>query len=69
MNWKLKENVRMNKVCSTCMYGSRLMADESVELCLKDIDTGDDDTYSPKLSPRIKTCLDYCCEESIESYE
>jgi len=64
MNWKLKENVRLNKVCSTCIHGSHLMSNESVELCLKDMDTDNDDTMMPALSPRIKTCLNYESEES-----
>lgn len=42
MNYKLKENMRLNKVCSICIHGSHLMSNESVELCLKDIDTDND---------------------------
>lgn len=62
MDYKLRENIRLNKVCSTCEYGSCLSSNESVELCLKDM--GCDDDSSPILAPRIKTCLEYKSEEN-----
>ena len=54
MDWKLKENIRLNKVCSTCEDGSFLFSDRSVKLCLKD-----KSTTVPQLAPKIKTCLSY----------
>lgn len=54
MHWKLKENIRLNKVCSTCGHGSFIMSNKKIELCLKE-----ESIDMPELAPRIKTCLFY----------
>jgi len=65
MNWKLKENIRLNKVCSTCLYGTHLTGSKEVELCTKDMEIEDSWEYrDPELSPRIKTCLEWTKEKN-----
>lgn len=54
MNWKLKENIRLNKICSTCKHGTCLVHNKSVELCFKD-----DGECPSTLAPRIRTCLEW----------
>lgn len=53
MNWKLKENLRLNKTCSTCECGTTLASDTSIPLCFKE------GGEIPDLGPRIKTCLEW----------
>ena len=57
MNWKLKENIRLNKVCDTCYHGTSFTGKEEITLCIMDLDCADG--YFPKLIPRIKTCLEW----------
>lgn len=63
MHWKLKENIRLNKVCSTCEFGSCMSHNHAHELCLKDMD---EEECMPANAPRIKTCLDWRDVNGIE---
>ena len=80
MHWKLKENIRLGKICSSCRYGSYLNTitnqyakNPDFGLCCKNMGClendweGDDD---PDIAPRIRTCRDWkSIEENEESNE
>jgi len=65
MNWKLKENIRLNKTCSTCRFGTVMTHDNTFELCMYDMEHTSDVvneideleiSHQPSVAPRIKTC-------------
>ncbi len=51
IDWKLEQNIRENKVCNTCQYGTSFADKDEVIFCLYNIDVHPDDI------PGIKTCL------------
>lgn len=56
MNWKFKENIRLNKACSTCYYGTKInRSDIDIDICTYKI--LENNYEHPETSPRIKTCL------------
>jgi len=56
MHWKLKENIRLNKICSTCKHGSSIINHKEIELCCKDEEGGECPMI---LAPKIRTCLEW----------
>ena len=56
LDWKLQENIRNNKVCSTCYYGGTLSDSSETSLCIYDF-YNNHSIEHPDLIPRIKTCL------------
>ena len=57
LHWKLKENIRENRICSTCYYGTSLSGCDDFALCLYDFEHNGD--HHPSPSPSIKTCFKY----------
>jgi len=54
MHWKLRENIRLDKVCSTCKHGTCLTKNENIGLCFKN-----EEECPTKLAPRIRTCFEW----------
>ncbi len=50
MDWKLKENIRLDKICDTCLYGTSFTGKTDITLCLFEM------IEMPDITPRIRTC-------------
>jgi hypothetical protein len=60
LNWKLKENLRLNKTCQTCFYGC-----EETSFCTQNMYALNE--HEPKLQSSINTCSEWI--DHYEEYE
>ncbi len=51
--WQLKENIRLGKTCSTCVYGSISVSTYELPMCMYDA------VVPQVIVPRINTCFNW----------
>ena len=63
VHWKLHENIRLNKTCKTCIYGteaSKNYIKEYLPLCtIVEKDEAINDDWFPSICPKILTCINW----------